>query len=101
VVKKTEIGTYVDKFIKTELSGNLVDLCPVGALTSKPYAYQARSWELRKIESVDCFDAVGSNINIFTRNTMPSKAYNYKKASESKDEIMRILPKLHEDINEN
>lgn len=99
--EKTEIGTYVDKFIKTELSGNLVDLCPVGALTSKPYAYRARSWELRKIESVDCFDAVGSNINIFTKNAMPLKAYNYKKAHESKDEIMRILPKLHEDINEN
>jgi len=79
-----EIGTYVEKILDTELSGNVVDLCPVGALTSKPYAMQARSWELQKIESVDVLDAVGANIRIDTRNT----------------EVLRILPRLNEDINE-
>jgi NADH dehydrogenase (ubiquinone) Fe-S protein 1 len=59
-----QIGTYVEKMFNSELSGNIIDLCPVGALTSKPYAYVARPWELRRIESVDTMDAVGSNIGV-------------------------------------
>ncbi|MBM3556330.1 MAG: NADH-quinone oxidoreductase subunit G [Alphaproteobacteria bacterium] len=80
----TEIGTYVEAAIASELSGNLVDVCPVGALTSKPYAFKARPWELRKTESVDVLDAVGSNIRIDARG----------------NEVMRVLPRLHEDVNE-
>ncbi len=79
-----EIGTYVEKSITSELSGNMIDICPVGALTSKPYAFKARSWELSKTESIDVLDAVGSNIRIDSRG----KA------------VMRILPKLNEEINE-
>src|SRR5918912_3090948 len=79
-----EIGTYVEKALTSELSGNMIDLCPVGALTSKPYAFVARPWELRKTESVDVLDAVGSNIRIDARGR----------------EVMRILPRLHEGINE-
>jgi len=79
-----EIGTYIEKAITSELSGNLVDICPVGALTSKPYAYKARPWELRNTESVDVMDAVGSNILVGARGK----------------EVMRILPLLNEDINE-
>jgi NADH-quinone oxidoreductase subunit G len=79
-----EIGTYVEKSITSELSGNMIDICPVGALTSKPYAFKARSWELAKTESIDVLDAVGSNIRIDSRG----KA------------VMRILPKLNEEINE-
>ena len=97
----TEIGTYVNKFIKTELSGNLVDLCPVGALTSKPYAFSARTWELKKFECVDFTDSLGSNIVVYTRNNMPLKHYKFQNDYENKDEIMRILPKLNDDINEN
>src|SRR5690349_4582414 len=62
-----EVTTYVEHALSTELSGNLVDLCPVGALTSKPYAFEARSWELAKTESIDVLDALGSNIRIDTR----------------------------------
>ncbi|XP_077979343.1 NADH-ubiquinone oxidoreductase 75 kDa subunit, mitochondrial-like [Glandiceps talaboti] len=79
-----QIGTYVEKMFKSELSGNVIDLCPVGALTSKPYAFTSRPWETRKTESVDVLDAVGSNIVVSTRT----------------GEVMRILPRLHEDINE-
>jgi len=79
-----EIGTYVERAVSSELSGNMIDICPVGALTSKPFAFHARSWELLKIETVDVFDAVGSNIRVDTRGR----------------EVMRILPRLHEDINE-
>ena len=78
-----EIST-LEKAVDSELSGNLVDVCPVGALTSKPYAFTARSWELDKTYSVDALDAVGSNIRIDTRGR----------------EVMRVLPRLHEDINE-
>ena len=99
--ENTEIGTYINKFIKTELSGNLVDLCPVGALTSKPYAFSARTWELKKFECIDFTDSLGSNIVVYTRNNMPLKHYNFKNDYENKDEIMRILPKLNDDINEN
>jgi NADH-quinone oxidoreductase subunit G len=82
--EKVEIGTYVEAAITSELSGNLVDVCPVGALTSKPYAFAARPWELRKTDSVDVFDAVGSNIRIDARGP----------------EVLRVLPRTNEDINE-
>jgi len=59
-----EIGTYVSKFIDDELSGNIIDLCPVGALTSMPYAYTARPWELKKYTSIDVLDALGSSIRV-------------------------------------
>jgi NADH-quinone oxidoreductase subunit G len=79
-----EIGTWIERSIYSELSGNIIDICPVGALNSKPYAYRARSWELKKTESIDTLDAVGSNIRVDTRGP----------------EVMRIVPRLHEDINE-
>ncbi|NDC89757.1 MAG: NADH dehydrogenase (quinone) subunit G, partial [Bacteroidetes bacterium] len=79
-----EISTYVEKAIGSELSGNLVDLCPVGALTSRPYAFNARPWELRKTESIDIFDAQGCNIRIDARS----------------NEVLRVLPRLNESINE-
>ncbi len=79
-----EVGTYVGKAIASELSANIVDLCPVGALTSKPYAFAARPWELVRTESVDVMDAVGSNVRVASRGR----------------EVMRILPVLNEDVNE-
>ena len=79
-----EITTYVEQALGSELSANIVDLCPVGALTAKPYAFVARPWELRKTESVDVLDAVGSNIRIDARGA----------------QVLRVLPRLHEDINE-
>jgi NADH-quinone oxidoreductase subunit G len=79
-----EVGTYVEKALSSEMSGNIIDLCPVGALTNKPYAFAARSWELNKTESVDVMDAVGSNIRIDTRGM----------------EVMRVLPRLNDDVNE-
>ncbi|MFQ5984135.1 MAG: NADH-quinone oxidoreductase subunit NuoG [Alphaproteobacteria bacterium] len=79
-----EIGMYVERTLTSELSGNMIDLCPVGALTSKPYAFVARSWELKKTETVDVLDAVGSNIRVDTRGP----------------EVMRSLPRLNEEINE-
>lgn len=79
-----EITTYLEQNLKSELSGNIIDLCPVGALTSRPYAFKARSWELRKTETIDVMDAVGSNIRIDSRGV----------------EVMRILPRLNEEINE-
>ncbi len=79
-----EIGTYTGEILDTELSGNLIDICPVGALTSKPYKFKARSWELKKTESIDVHDALGCNIRIDSRGR----------------EVMRILPRLNEEINE-
>ena len=79
-----EITTYLEQAMISELQGNVVDLCPVGALTSKPYAFAARPWELNKTESVDVMDAVGSAIRIDTRGR----------------EVMRILPRVNEDVNE-
>src|SRR5476649_2303508 len=79
-----EITTYLEKAFASELSGNVVDLCPVGALTSKPYAFNARSWELRHTESIDVMDAQGCNIRVDTRGS----------------EVMRVLPRLNEDVNE-
>lgn len=82
--EELEIGTYVQQAVRSELSGNLIDVCPVGALTSKPYAFTARPWELRKTESIDVHDAVGSNIRIDVRS----------------GQVLRILPRLNEDVNE-
>ena len=79
-----QITTYLEKSMESELSANVIDLCPVGALTSKPYAFEARPWELKKTESIDVMDAVGSNIRVDT--------YNW--------EVKRILPRLNNDINE-
>lgn len=79
-----EIGTFVHELVKTELSGNLIDICPVGALTSKPYAFKARPWELRKTETIDVMDAVGSNIRVDVRGR----------------EVMRVMPRLNEGVNE-
>ena len=79
-----EITTYLEKSMESELSANVIDLCPVGALTSKPYAFEARPWELKKTESIDVLDAVGSNIRVDT--------YNW--------EVKRILPRLNNEVNE-
>ena len=79
-----EIDTYITRALSSELSGNLIDVCPVGALTSKPYAFAARPWELQKTESIDVMDAVGCNIRIDARG----------------NEVLRILPRLNEDVNE-
>jgi NADH-quinone oxidoreductase subunit G len=79
-----EITTYLEHGMTSELSGNVIDLCPVGALTSKPYAFKARPWELRKTESIDVMDGLGSNIRVDARGR----------------EIMRILPRNHDDVNE-
>ncbi len=79
-----EVTTYLEKALASEVSANVIDLCPVGALTSKPYAFEARSWELRKTQSVDVMDAVGSAIRVDTRGR----------------EVMRVLPRLNEDVNE-
>src|SRR5574338_1722892 len=79
-----EISTYVEKSLSSELSGNIIDLCPVGALTSKPYAFVARPWELSKTESIDVMDAVGSNIRIDARA----------------GEVLRVLPRINGDVNE-
>ncbi|HIF62117.1 MAG TPA: NADH-quinone oxidoreductase subunit G [Candidatus Pelagibacter sp.] len=80
----TEITTYLEKSMQSELSANVIDLCPVGALTSKPYAFEARPWDLKKTETIDVMDAVGSNIRVDT--------YGW--------EVKRILPRVNEDINE-
>jgi NADH-quinone oxidoreductase subunit G len=79
-----EITTYLEQAMTSELQSNVVDLCPVGALTSKPYAFMARPWELNKTESIDVMDALGSAIRIDTRGR----------------EVMRILPRVNEDVNE-
>ena len=79
-----EITTYLEQAMTSELQGNVVDLCPVGALTSKPYAFAARPWELNKTQSIDVMDAVGSAIRIDTRGR----------------EVMRILPRTNDDVNE-
>ena len=79
-----QITTYLEKSIQSELSGNVIDLCPVGALTSKPYVFEARPWELKKTETIDVMDAVGSNIRVDT--------YDW--------EVKRVLPVINEEINE-
>ena len=82
--ENAEIGTFIQKAISTELSGNMIDVCPVGALTNKPYAFKARPWELRKTESIDVHDALGANIRVDAKGR----------------EVMRVLPRLNEEINE-
>jgi len=79
-----EVTTYVEKALTSEMSANIIDLCPVGALTSKPYAFKARPWELKKTESIDVMDAVGCNIRVDSRG----------------NEVMRVMPRLNEEINE-
>lgn len=79
-----QIGTYLEKNLDSEMSGNVIDLCPVGALTSKPYAFRARPWELKHTESFDVMDALGSNVRIDSRGL----------------EVMRVIPRLNDDINE-
>ena len=79
-----EITTYMEKALNSELSANVIDLCPVGALTSRPYEFAARPWELKRTESIDVLDAIGSNVRIDSRGA----------------EVLRVLPRLHEDINE-
>jgi NADH-quinone oxidoreductase subunit G len=79
-----EITTYLEKAFASELSGNAVDLCPVGALTSKPYAFNARPWELRKTESIDVMDGQGANIRVDTRGR----------------EVLRVLPRQNDEVNE-
>ena len=82
--QNTEIGTYIGKNLNSELSGNIIDLCPVGALTSKPYAFAARPWEIKSVETIDIQDGVGSNIKL-----------NFKET-----EILRIVPVLNDTLNE-
>lgn len=79
-----QIGTYLETALDSEMSGNVIDLCPVGALTSKPYAFRARPWELQHSESVDVLDGLGSNIRVDSRGL----------------EVMRIIPRLNDDVNE-
>src|SRR5690606_22893925 len=79
-----EITTYLERAMTSELQGNVIDLCPVGALTSRPYAFQARPWELNKTETIDVMDAVGSNIRVDTRGR----------------EVMRVMPRINEHVNE-
>ncbi|MCQ8241397.1 NADH-quinone oxidoreductase subunit NuoG [Rhizosaccharibacter radicis] len=79
-----EIGTYVEKALTSELSGNLIDICPVGALTSRPYAFTARPWELKKTDSIDATDATGTNIRVHARGP----------------EVLRILPRTNDEVNE-
>ncbi|WP_428483355.1 NADH-quinone oxidoreductase subunit NuoG [Rhodopila sp.] len=79
-----EVTTYVEKALGSELSANIIDLCPVGALTSKPYAYVARPWELTKVDSIDVLDAIGTNIRVDARGP----------------EVLRILPRVNDDVNE-
>jgi NADH-quinone oxidoreductase subunit G len=79
-----QITSYLEKAVSSELSGNVVDLCPVGALTSKPYAYEARPWELRRTLSIDVSDAVGTNIRLDSRGR----------------QVLRALPRINEDVNE-
>ena len=80
----SEITNYLGKILESEMQGNIVDLCPVGALTNKPYAFTARPWELKKTQSVDAMDALGSNIRVDTRGR----------------EVMRVLPRNHDGVNE-
>ena len=82
--RDTEIGTYIENLTLSELSSNIVDLCPVGALTNKPYAFKARPWELKTTESIDILDPIIPLINVDARGA----------------EVLRILPKIHEDVNE-
>ena len=79
-----EIGTYIESVLDSEMSANVIDLCPVGALTAKPYAFSYRPWELKRTESIDVMDAIGSNIRVDSRGV----------------EVMRILPRINDEVNE-
>ena len=79
-----EIGTYIEKALTTELSGNLIDICPVGALLDKPGSFSARPWELRKTDSIDVHDALGTNVRVDARGS----------------DVMRVLPRVNDDVNE-
>lgn len=79
-----QIGTYLEQNLDSELSGNVIDLCPVGALTSKPYAFRARPWELKKTETIDVLDGLGSNVRVDSRGL----------------EVMRVVPRVNDDVNE-
>ncbi|QYE34018.1 NADH-quinone oxidoreductase subunit NuoG [Polymorphobacter sp. PAMC 29334] len=79
-----QITSYLEGAVRSELSGNIIDLCPVGALTSKPYAFEARPWELKRTESIDVMDAVGTNITVHTRGAA----------------VMRVTPRINDDVNE-
>ena len=79
-----EVGTYIEKALTTELSGNLIDICPVGALLNRPYSFVARPWELRKTDSIDVHDALGTNIRIDSRGS----------------EVLRVLPRINDAVNE-
>lgn len=79
-----QIGTYIERNINSEMSGNIIDLCPVGALTSKPYAFRARPWELKRTETIDVMDAIGSNVRVDARGI----------------EVMRVMPRLNDEVNE-
>jgi len=79
-----QITSYLEKAVTSEVSGNVIDLCPVGALTSKPYAFQARPWELKKTDSIDVMDAIGSNIVVGSRGAA----------------VLRVTPRLNDDVNE-
>jgi NADH-quinone oxidoreductase chain G len=81
----TEIGTYTSKLFESEVSGNVIDLCPVGALTSKPYAFKARPWELRSVESIDLLDGLGSNLYLNLKEGL----------------VIRVIPKINFFLNEN
>ena len=93
--QETEIGTYIQSFLKTELAGNLVDLCPVGALTSKPYAYSTRNWELQKINTVDFFDGICTDIVVQTRKSTTVSYKGKNVSTGTKEEILRVLPRLN------
>ena len=80
----SEITSYLGETLESNLQGNIIDLCPVGALTSKPYSFTARPWELNKTETIDVMDALGSNIRVDTKGR----------------EVMRIMPRNHDGINE-
>lgn len=82
--KTNEISTYVEAMVTNELSGNVVDLCPVGALNNLPYSFQARPWELKSTYSIDVMDALGSNTDLHTRGS----------------DLLRILPRVNEEVNE-
>jgi len=82
--KTNEISTYVEAMVTNELSGNVVDLCPVGALNNLPYSFQARPWELKSTYSIDVMDCLGSNTDLHTRGS----------------DLLRILPRVNEEVNE-
>jgi len=82
--KQNEISTYVEAMVHNELSGNVVDLCPVGALNNLPYSFQARPWELKSNYTIDVMDGLGANIDAHTRGS----------------DLLRILPRINEEVNE-